>query len=90
MRGGPDATGVWGYRTALRSQKRGAAEVDEARAARGPRLRSPSQHRSKAVCAFLSMTPALFVEFVFEALRRSKLQHASHLTITVAPTETRL
>jgi hypothetical protein len=41
-------------------------------------------------CAFLSMTPALFAELVFEALRRSKLQHASHLTITVAPTETRL
>jgi hypothetical protein len=35
------------------------------------------------------MTPALFVEFLFEALRRSKLQHASHLTIAVAPTETR-
>jgi hypothetical protein len=49
MRGGPDATGVWGYRTALRSQKRGAADAGEARAARGPRLRSPSQHGSKAV-----------------------------------------
>jgi outer membrane murein-binding lipoprotein Lpp len=46
-----DAARFRGYRTALRSQKR-AAKVGEARAALGPRLRFPSQHRSKACLGF--------------------------------------
>ncbi len=34
-------------------------------------------------CAFLSMTPALFVVFVFEALRRSKLHNNPRPAIAI-------